>query len=364
MTSGPGVHQFVPTFEPGAVGSHMLQVRRVVREMGLPSTIFAEHRRWPGRTDAEEYRRYGRAVPAQPGDVLLYQTAIGSTVADFVLARPETLAVNYHNITPVRYFADWEPGVVHGVAWGRAQLAAMGERAALGIAVSRYNERELSGLGYRRTTVVPVLVDLDAFDVEVDPGAEERLASPASTWLFVGRVAPNKAHHDLIKAFAAYRRAYDPDAVLRIVGAPSSADYSQALRSFVEALGLTDAVVFAGPVSEALLAAHYRAADVFVCVSDHEGFCVPLLEAMHHRLPVVAYASSAVPETLGDAGLLLEGKAATTVAAAVHRVLVDGDLRAGLVAAGGRRLADFSLARTGERMAEALGGLLAGTGSE
>ncbi len=298
--------------------------------------------------------------------MLLYQTANGSAVADFVLARPETLAVNYHNITPVRFFADWEPGVVHGVAWGRAQLAAMGDRAALGIAVSRYNERELCGLGYRRTTVVPVLVDVDAFgdDAGVDPGADERPAGAGTRWLFVGRVAPNKAHHDLVKAFAAYRRAYDPAAVLRIVGPPSSAAYSQALRAFVEALGLTDAVDFAGPVSDAALAAHYRTADVFVCVSDHEGFCVPLLEAMHHRLPVVAYASSAVPETLGGAGLLLETKLPTTVAAAVHRVVTDADLRSGLVAAGRRRLADFALPVTSGRMAEALGGLVAvGAGS-
>ena len=353
-----GIHQFVPTFEPGAVGAHMLHVRRVVREMGLDSEIFAEHRRWPGLTDVEEYRRYGRSFPAAPGDVLLYQTAIGSVVADFVLDRPERLAVNYHNITPVRFFAQWEPDVVHGVAWGRAQLAAMADRAVLGIADSAFNERELTALGYRRTTVAPVLVDVAAFDRGVDRAAEAALAGGRTAWLFVGRVAPNKAHHDLVKAFAAYRRAYDPDAVLRLVGPPSSAAYSEALRSFVDALGLTGAVELTGPVSDAALAAHYRAADVFVCVSDHEGFCVPLLEAMHHRLPIVAYASSAVPETLADAGIVLASKAPTTVAAAVHRVVADAGLRAALVAAGIRRLADFDLKVTTARMADALAGLI------
>ena len=352
------IHQFVPTFEPGAVGAHMLQVRRVVREMGFDSEIFAEHRRWPGVTDVEEYRRYGRAFAAGAGDVLLYQTAIGSVVADFVLDRPETLAVNYHNITPVGFFAQWEPDVVHGVAWGRAQLAAMGERAVLGIADSGYNEQELIALHYRRTTVAPVLVDVAAFDRGVDVRAEEALTATGTAWLFVGRVAPNKAHHDLVKAFAAYRRAYDPDAVLRIVGPPSSAAYSDALRSFVAALGLTGAVDFTGPVPDTVLAAHYRAADVFVCVSDHEGFCVPLLEAMHHRLPIVAYASSAVPETLAGAGIVLPSKAPTTVAAAVHKVVADDGLRAALVAAGTRRLADFDLKVTSARMADALAGLV------
>src|SRR5207248_3376126 len=169
-----------------------------------------------------------------------------------------------------------------------------------------------------------------------------------------GRLAPNKAQHDLIKALAAYRRLYDPRARLHLVGTSSSESYRTALVAYADALDLVDAVEFTGSVSDGELAAHYRAADVFVCVSEHEGFCVPLLEAMHHRLPIVAYAAAAVPETLGDGGLLLNSKDPYTVAAAVQRVVSDADLRAQLVAAGTRRLHDFDLDRSREKLLGAI----------
>ena len=344
------VHQFVPVLEPGAVGAHLLEVRRVAHGLGLESEVFTEtvHPAMAGK--AEDYRTY----TGGPDDVLLYQLAIGSVVADYVLGRPEPVAVNSHNVTPVRYVADWEPDAVYGLSWGRAQLVAFAARAELGIAVSRYNASELDAAGFRRTAVVPFLLDVDAFDRDVDEGAVARLSAAGSAWLFVGRVAPHKCQHDLVKAFAAYRRAYDPTAVLRIVGAPSSDRYDTALRSLVDALGLADAVDITGGVSAGELAAHYRAADVFVCLSEHEGFCVPLLEAMHHSLPIVAFASTAVPETLAGAGVLLPRKEAATVAAAVHRVLTDAPLRDELVAAGVERLGDFALSRTRTQMAEAL----------
>ncbi len=356
------LHQFVPTLEPGAVGAHMLELRDVARGLGLASELFAEHFHPAMADQGHDFRSYGRALRAGPGDVLLYQTAIGSVVADFLASRPEALAVNHHNITPERFFAAWEPGVVHGLRWGRVQLATMAERARLGIADSGYNEAELTALGYQETEVVPVLVDVAAFDTGVDAACLDRLrcAGAGAGWLFVGRVAPHKAQHDLVKAFAVYRRVYDPDARLRIVGGSSSPSYSHALERFVAALGLDHAVELAGSVTAGELAAHYRAADVLVCLSEHEGFCVPLLEAMHHRVPIVAYGAAAVPETLGEAGLCLAAKTPSLVAAAVARVADDHQLRAQLVAAGSARLAQFDLAHTRGRMAAALERLMAG----
>ncbi|HWH34814.1 MAG TPA: glycosyltransferase [Acidimicrobiales bacterium] len=354
------LHQFVPTLEPGAVGAHMLEIRSVARAIGVASELFAEHVHPALATEGRPFADYGTRLAAQPGDVLVYQTAIGSVVADFVAARSETLVVNHHNITPEHFFAPWEPGVVHGLRWGRVQLATLADRARLGIADSAYNEAELVALGYRETEVVPVLVDVAAHDAEVDHAYLERLRERSSgpVWLFVGRVAPNKAQHDLVKALAAYRRAYDPGAVLRIVGSSSSDAYLRALTGFAAALGLGDAVELEGGVSPGQLVAHYQAADVLVCLSEHEGFCVPLLEAMHHRVPIVAYAAAVVPETLGAGGLCLAAKDPATVAAAVHRVVDDPELAGRLVAAGTARLADFELAATRQRMAAVLERLL------
>jgi L-malate glycosyltransferase len=359
------IHQFVPTLERGGVGAHLLEVRKLILDLGLRSETFAEHIRPDVADIGRPFRDYGRSVRSQPDDVLLYHVAIGSGVADFLMERPERLAVDYHNITPERFFADWEPPIVYGLSWGRAQLAAMADRCELGIAVSGHNEADLVALGYRRTVVVPILTDLGAFDVDVDGRTLERLLGETSgggaAWLFVGRVAPNKCHHDVIKAFAAYRRAFDPDARLRLVGASSSDAYVEALRRFVSAAGLDDAVEITGAVSPAELAAHYRAADVFVCLSEHEGFCVPLLEAMHHELPIVAFASTAIPETLGGAGICLPVKRPEVVATAVHRAVADDDVHRELVAAGTARLRDFDLSVTRKQMTAALETLAGGS---
>ena len=237
-------------------------------------------------------------------------------------------------------------------------MDALADRVEMGIAVSAFDQVELVEAGYRRTVVAPVMVDLEAFDRELDAGALATLQRAKEgggvDWLFVGRVAPHKSQHDVVKAFATYRKLYDPKARLHLVGASSSHSYWTALGRYVAALGLSDAVEITGGVSAGVLAAQFRAADVFVCLSEHEGFCVPLLEAMHHQLPIVAFDAAAVPETLADAGVLLVDKSPPTVAAAVNRVLVDEPLRDALAAAAALRLADFTLERSRARWVDVL----------
>ncbi len=347
----PAVHQFIPNFAPRtAVGNHTLQVQSVLRGMGLRLDIYVAEAAPALAGASRPYRDYTGDGPA----VLVYQASIGSAMAEFLIQRSEPKVVNYHNLTPVSLFGVWEPQVGAELALGRQQLADLAPATTLGIAVSAFNRGELDALGYRATTVVPLLIDLAGFDREVDEAALDRLRSQTGTgaaWLFVGRIAPNKAQHDLLKALAVYRRVYDPTARLRLVGGSSSHAYLTALERYRSALQLDDAVDLVGEVSDGELAAHYQAAEVFVSASDHEGFCVPLLEAMHHGLPIVAYASSAVPETVASAGVVLASKAPTVFAAAVHRLSTDGDLRRALVAAGRRRLADFDLAATRSRFA-------------
>jgi glycosyltransferase involved in cell wall biosynthesis len=342
------VHQFLPTYAArDAVGTHTRHAQAVLRDMGLRAEVYAEGRTGVGFRAAHDVRSY-------KGDgartLLLYQLSTGSKVADLVLGRPEPKAVNYHNITPAELFAPWEPHVGGELAKGRRQLEAFARGSVAGIAVSRFNEGDLRAAGFARTDVAPVMVDLDALEKAADPRVlaelEKAKRRGGTDLLFVGRVAPNKAHHDLIKAFAAYRRTYDPEARLHLVGGASSHAYLTAMKKFAKGLGLQRWVHFVGLVPDGTLAAHYRTADAFVCLSDHEGFCVPLLEAMHNRVPIVAYAAAAVPETVADAGVVLPSKEPTLVAAAVHRVVTDGAVREQLVAAGAARLAAFELAKT------------------
>ena len=343
------VHHFVPTFEPGAVGAHVLIARRVLREAGYESEIFTGdvHPAFASK-GAHSYHDYGRRVSARADDRLVYHLAIGSPVADFLGVRREPLIVDHHNLTPLRFLAGWEPVAAGGVLWGRRQLDNLAPRAALGIGDSTFNAEELVEAGYERTTVVPILFE-PAVAQAPDPTLAARLADQGASarWLFVGRLAANKAQHDVVKAFAAYRRFHDPTAFLDLVGGSSSELYASALRRFIAELGLEGAVTIAGSVSSAELAAYYDAADVFVVLSEHEGFCVPILEAMQHGVPVVAFAAAAVPETVNGAGLVLDTKDACTVAAAVSRVVSEGALRAQLVEAGTRRRHDFGLTKTG-----------------
>jgi glycosyltransferase involved in cell wall biosynthesis len=344
--NGAGVHVFVPRFEPGAVGHHVAEARAALVAAGHRSEIFAGSvdPAWANR-GAHHYQEYGRSVPARPGDRLVYQVAIGSPVADWLVARDEMLIANHHNFTPIRFLQAWDPAATHGVAWGQRQLGNLARRCTLGIADSRFNELDLEAAGFPDTVVVPVLVDLSAFDRDADDALLTRLrdakADGGRDWLFVGRVAPNKCQHDLVAALAAHRRAYGSRDRLHLVGAATSPSYSFALERFVAALGLADAVEITGPVSPPELSAYYRAADVLVCVSEHEGFCVPLLEAMHHGVPVIAFGAGAVPETVAGGGLVLDHKDPETVATAVERVMSDDPMRAALVTAGRARAAQL-----------------------
>jgi glycosyltransferase involved in cell wall biosynthesis len=343
------VHQLIPSFAPrDAVGNHTLQVQGVLRELGFESEIYVANARPEVTRLCHPYRELER----EKGAWLLYQASIGSPVADWILDRDDPLLVNWHNITPASIFGPWEPHVGVELDWGRRQMRALAPRTRLAIAVSSYNEQELVEMGYPATAVVPILLDTTTFEKRVDSRALARLEHPGTVWLFVGRIAPNKAQHDLVKAFSVYRQAYDPDARLRLVGGSSSHAYSTALGDYIAALELTPYVELCGDVPDGVLAAHYRAADVYVSASDHEGFGVPLLEAMHHRLPVVAFGSTAVPETVGAGGLVLPDKSPATVAAAVRRVVTDPALRDQLVAAGVRRVEDFDLATNRRRFAD------------
>jgi L-malate glycosyltransferase len=351
MTSS--IHHFVPRLEGGAVGAHVLQLRRLTEEItGRRSEIFAGSAAPAFVSRCRPHQEYGTRVRPRRDDVLVYQMAIGSPVAVSLYGRRQTLVVNHHNLTPVRFLSGWDIDATEGIIAGEAQLRELGRAAALGVADSAYNEAELYAAGYETTAVAPVLVDLDAMtgqrDLSVERTLDDAKQAGGRDWLFVGRLSPNKCQHQVIKAFAAYRKVYDPAARLWLVGGGSVHRYTTALQRFVHALGLGETVTLTGSVSEGALASYYRHADAFVCLSEHEGFCIPLLEAMWHRVPIVALATSAVPETLDGAGLSLpmgveHQPAPAVVAAAVHRVMSDEALRKQLLAAQSARVKQLSL---------------------
>lgn len=353
------LHQLVPALLPGdAVSAHTLEVREVIRGLGLESEVYAGYTHPSLAVEARPLEEFDeRTVQGSRRDEgMLYQLATGSHVADLVQTLPERKLVYYHNITPPEFFAGWDAREAVAARVGLTQVARLAHRVELAVAPSRFSEEVLRASGYGATAVAPFLFDPRSLDRQRHERAVERLEHRYGSdpvWLFVGRLVPNKAQHDVVKALAAFRRLYGP-ARLQLVGVQGSKRYAAAVRDYVTALGLDDVVELTGHVRSGELAARYAVADVFVCLSEHEGFCVPLLEALHHGLPVVAYAAAAVPETVGAAALLLDDKSAGTVAAAVERVVGDPIARRELARRARARLEELAIDRTRAHFAAVL----------
>lgn len=298
---------------------------------------------------------YYNEFEPEPDSIILYHASVGTAMAGYLQRVPVPVVIDYHNVTPMHFFAAYEPRVAALLYAGRAECEEFADLSPLGIADSDYSAGELAVMGFRRTATVPILLDFDSYAAEPDGGTLEKLEATkkGTDILFVGRVSPQKRHEDLIKAFAVFKRHFDPGARLLLVGTSSSDRYLRTLRDYVARLGIDD-VIMSGEVSFAQLLAYYRAADVYLSMSEHEGFCVPILEAMMFDIPIVAYSAAAVPETLGEAGILVEEKNYEKVAALIELVRSDEDLRRQMAQAGRKRLEHFRPERHEGRLVDLL----------
>jgi glycosyltransferase involved in cell wall biosynthesis len=332
------VHQLLAALAPGdAIGNHALALQRLLRSAGFESEIFAEAADARVAHLAHGLERY--AAVSAPDTVCLFHFAVGSAAGPLIFAAPDRLVVIYHNITPADHFLGFQHHLLGLCYHGRRQLGAFARRAALALGDSEYNRRELEQAGFGRTAVLPILPDLDASRRERSRVVRRLYGDGRTNLLFVGRVIPNKRIEDLIRAFAVFQRRLRPRSRLLLVGDERACPhYADRLREMVAAFKLRD-VVFAGHVDDDELAAYYGLADAFVSLSGHEGFCVPLLEAMAAGVPVAACDAGAVAETMGGAGLLLRDTRPELVAELLAPLTADGPLRAGVLAGQARRIA-------------------------
>ena len=348
-----GIHQFVPMLHRGdAVGRHTLRLRDVLVARGIRSQIYVEMDDPETASETRPFARY--ADEAEPGDVLVYQFATASAIASWLRERSETLVVNYHNVTPPEFYAPWDNGMARHQLRAQLELRALAPRSALGLAVSAFNEAELRAAGFATTAVVPpaAIVPAGTDTGTGGPngtGPTDRRARAGARWICVGRLAPNKAIEYAIMALLVTRAHHDPEATLEVVGRPVVPSYTEALHRFVDEVGLHDAVTFHGALSDAELAAGMAASDVLVLTSQHEGFGVPVIEAMTHGVPVVANRVGALPEVVGDGGLLVDATDPSALAGAVTSVLGEPSLRENLAQAARRRVGALDLASAGDR---------------
>lgn len=334
----PRVHQVLATLGYGdAIGHEVLGIQRVLRDAGYESAIYVETADPRLEELTADYRDMVAGI--RPEDLLIHHFSIGSRASRTAYALPGRMALIYHNITPPEYFIGVHKDLVKLCFRGRRELTAYIDRCELALGDSEYNRRELEDLGFPRTGVLPVVPDFAHLDVTPD---RARVAAFDDAWtniMFVGRVIPNKRFENVIRAFHVYRTRHNPRARLLLVGSYSGFErYLAMLQGLVARLGTPD-VHFLGHVSNEELTALYDTADLFLCASEHEGFCVPLIEAFYKGVPVLAFAATAVPATMDGGGVLYDTTDPGEIARLMEAVLDDQRLEEAVVASQDQALA-------------------------
>jgi len=330
-TRRPRVHQVLATLGYGdAIGHEVLGIQRVLRGAGYTSEIFVDTADPRLEDLTVDYREMVGAVEAD--DILIHHFSIGSRASRTAYALPGRMVLVYHNITPPEYFIGVHKDLVKLCYRGRRELTAYIERSDLALGDSEYNRQELEDLGFHATGVLPVVPDFVHLDETPDRALAGDFDDQWTNIMFLGRVIPNKKFEDVIRAFHAYRTRHNPRSRLLLVGSYGGFEkYLAMLQSLIARLGTPD-VHFLGHVRNEELTALYDVADLFLCASEHEGFCVPLIEAFYKRIPVMAFASTAVPATMDGGGVLYETKDPLRVAEIMAAVLDDGRIADAVIA--------------------------------
>jgi len=335
------INQWVPAAHKGdAIGDSARRVRDLLRRLGHDSELYA-------LTIDDELA--GDVQPfddpsARRGDLTIFHYALPSPMTAAFASLGGRRILQYHNVTPAAFFAPYDSALFRLALLGREELATLVDRVDLALGVSEYNRQELEAIGFESTGVMPLAVDLARITTRTGrPSIDDVLDDELVNFLFVGRIAPNKKIEDHIRLAEHYKRYVDAYYRFIFVGRYDAVPryYSTVRALMAEYRLLNDRFIFTGPVPDEDLAAYYRNAAVYISLSEHEGFCAPLLEAMAADVPVLAYGAAAVPETLGGAGVQFAPKDLEYAAELLGQLAFDDDLRARVIAGQRRRLADF-----------------------
>jgi len=340
-----------------AITNEALMMRGWLREMGLSSEVYAHH---ISDSMAEEVRPFATYHPGRGEKQVIFHHSIGDPMVTRVAALPLELLLVYHNITPPSFFAGIDPAWVQRMQLGQQQLVMLRDRTRLALADSAYNEADLRQAGFTQTGILPLPLDPDHYDLPLnEPLAQKLKQGDRPLLLFVGRVAPNKRQEDLLKLLY-HLRQIRPKARLALVGDRWTVGYDRWLEQQAAALGLGKSLLLTGKLSQIDMISYYRSASLFVSMSEHEGFGVPLLESMYLGLPVLAFASTAVPATLGDAGILFHHKHYPALAELIDILLTDNPWRERIIAKQRQRVAIFMASVVKEQFQIIIQKILAG----
>jgi glycosyltransferase involved in cell wall biosynthesis len=324
------IHQVLATLGYGdAIGHEVLGIQRVLRAQGYQSEIFVETADYRLEPLTRDYREL--VDVSNPDNLLLHHFSIGSKASRTAFALPDRMALIYHNITPPEYFIGVHRTLARQCFRGRRELRAYAGRCDLALGDSEFNRRDLEHLGFERTAVLPVVPDFSNLDRQPNRLMAAQFDDDWTNVVLIGRVIPNKKIEDLIRFFYVYHANFNPRSRLLVVGSYSGYErYLASLHQLAASLGARDVHVV-GQVSDEELVAYYDVADLFLCASEHEGFCVPLVEAFYKQIPVLAYASTAVPDTMDGAGVLYSDKDPALVASLMDAIVSNDGLQEAIV---------------------------------
>jgi len=335
------IHQFATSLTYGdAISDELLEIQKALRMKGYKSEIFTrfyEPRMAKYAKDFKEYTKFSSS-----SNVVIFHFSIGSPVSKLFFRIPDKRIMIYHNITPYQFFLDYHRILSRECYKGRLEIKLFVEKVDLALGDSEFNRKELESLGYASTGVLPLLIDFSKFDGKTDPVVRRIYDNGKFAILFVGRVIPNKKFEDVIKTFSLYKKYFNPESQLLLVGDFRGMErYLVALEKLVDELELSD-VHFTGRVDFAELLACFRLADVYLSMSEHEGFGVPLIESFYLGLPVVAYAAGAVEETMNGGGILIRKKDFAKTAVLMDKLNKDEAFRKKIVLSQKKALQKFN----------------------
>ena len=350
--------QLVPNISMGdAVSNNCVAIKKLLKEENIDSEIYAEV------IDSRLPKDTALPVSSMPrlkkDDILLYHYAVGCDMNDRLSSYGGKLVIQYHNITPEKYFSIYDKNSAAVCRRGRRQLVELNQLPVKCLADSEYNKQDLIEAGYKcPIDVCPILIPFEDYMRKPARQVQEKYTNDGYVnFLFVGRMVPNKKIEDVIKTFSWYQKNINAKSRLFLVGNTSMESYMKRLKDFIEKLKV-EQVIFPGHISFAEILAYYTIADVFLCMSEHEGFCVPLVEAMFFHVPVVARKTSAIPYTLGQSGFILENNDPVEAAMACDRIINDARIKKEIVKRQDERLKDYSYQTVKKRFLECMEDLL------
>ncbi|MFA5658870.1 MAG: glycosyltransferase family 4 protein [Oscillospiraceae bacterium] len=342
--------QFTPSLSHGdAVSNDIIAMSQVLDSLGCKNIIVSINYADKVRQLVTPFSKY----KFKDGDIALYHMSIGSSLTEFVIKTPfKKRLMVYHNITPAHFFKENENHYAYCTA-GRQQLRQLSKIIDFSISDSEFNRLELEAFGFKSTVTLPIILNIEEYRSTLpDEAVLKKYSDGFVNILFVGRIAPNKKHEDVISAFHIYNKYINPKSRLFLIGSENGFEsYAGALIDFISENKIKN-VFFSGHISFGEIIAYYKIADAFLCMSEHEGFCVPVVEAMIFNVPVIAYSACALPYTMGEAGVLINEKDFALTAELIDRIASDKALKHEIISSQQKRLEAFEPKAVKKQFAE------------